>query len=729
MKKELAIIIIILTLAPAIFGILIRDDTRIFTDETPGAKDWAGSYSVLSAQYSFNDYEGHVILRMGGRVREFNALTADEEWSWMPGRVASPNNPTSIDTIDYEGSGKINDVAYISTSKEVTIREGDTESKSDIYWSYQFTDNVHSIRAVDLDGDGRRDDLIVAAGNRIYTFKPADKDGPIDSFQVSITPRIIALADVDSDGENDIVVGTWTTTTNGDEQEVTSGGIVTVYDLSGNRGWSFPQTALNEKVTSIKSYDRDSDGISDDIFVIFTDDSNPDNPDSDLYIVSGGSQVFFTSNVEDVAPADFDMDGIRDDFILLTRTQVFAFDSGTDDTQPSSIGGKSRSDFKTTVDGASPTRFLGVAALSLQTKSGENIYNDAALFSVIKETEDQRAIFFVENLVSEETTTTTSSTTTTTTTSTTTTTLPPQPPTARITGISDGTSVSDGGAYPLSASTSSDPDGQIVSYQWLVDDILRGTNRDFTLNTQGMQTGAHVITLKVTDNDGMVGVTTITVSIAKGNVPPLAKAGDDVAVLKGTLVTLSAEGSSDPDGEIESYEWSENGTVFSLEKTVEKIFSLGKHTITLKVKDNRGAASTDKVVVTVVKENLPPKAVAGDDQTIFEGESVHFSAAASTDPDGKIESFLWQLPDGKIVRKAEFDAKFPAGIHNITLNVTDNKGATASDTLTITVNQMPGTFERIKVTYGTEIKIALLTLVSALFAVIIYLRNRRKGMY
>ncbi|MFV2040374.1 MAG: PKD domain-containing protein, partial [Candidatus Hydrothermarchaeales archaeon] len=568
MKKELAIIITLLTLTPAIFGVLIRDDTRIFTDETPSGKDRAGSYSVLAAQYSFNDYEGHVILRMGGRVREFSAITATEEWSWTPGRVASPNNPTSIDAIDYEGTGNTNDVAYMSTSKEVTIREGETESKSDIYWSYEFTDDVYSLRAVDIDEDGRRDDLIVAAGNRLYTFKPAEKDGPIDSFQVSITPRIIALADVDSDGKNDdIVVGTWTTTTTGDDEEETSGGLITVYDLSGNRGWSFPQTALNQKVTSIDAYDRDSDGRSDDLLVLFTDDSNPDSPESDLYIVAGGSQVFFTSNVEDVAPADFDMDGIRDDFILLTSTQIFAFNSGTSDTQPSAIGGKSRSDFNTTVDGQSPTRFLGVAALSLQTKSGENIYNDAAIFSVIKETEDQRAIFFVENLVSEETTTTTTSTTSTTTT---TTTLLPQPPTARITGISDGTTVSEGSTYPLSASTSSDPDGQIVSYQWLVNDILRGTNKGFSFSSQGLSAGAHIITLKVTDNDGMVGVTTITISIAVGNVPPIAKAGDDAAVLEGAVVILSAEGSSDPDGEIEFYEWSENNTVFSLEQNVEK---------------------------------------------------------------------------------------------------------------------------------------------------------------
>ncbi|MFV2040582.1 MAG: PKD domain-containing protein, partial [Candidatus Hydrothermarchaeales archaeon] len=230
-------------------------------------------------------------------------------------------------------------------------------------------------------------------------------------------------------------------------------------------------------------------------------------------------------------------------------------------------------------------------------------------------------------------------------------------------------------------------------------------------------------------NDAMIGVATITVSIAKGNVPPLAKAGDDVAVLEGAVVTLSAEKSSDPDGEIEFYEWSENETVFSLEKTVEKTFPIGEHTITLKVKDDMGAASTDKVVVTVVKENLPPKAAAGDDLTVFEGESVHLSAAASTDADGTIETYVWQLPDGKIIRKAEFDAKFPAGVHNITLNVTDDKGATASDIVIITVEQMPGTFERIRLKYGLEIRIALLTLVSALFAAVIFLRNRSKGIY
>ncbi|MFQ5800284.1 MAG: PKD domain-containing protein, partial [Candidatus Hydrothermarchaeales archaeon] len=256
------------------------------------------------------------------------------------------------------------------------------------------------------------------------------------------------------------------------------------------------------------------------------------------------------------------------------------------------------------------------------------------------------------------------------------------------------------------------------------------TSEEFTLNTQGFSVGSHVITLKVTDDDGEVGVTTITISLAKANVPPIADAGEDVTVKEGSSVSLSAEGSSDPDGEIESYEWSEGGTVFSLEKNVEKNFSVGVHTITLQVIDDEGASSTDTVVVTVEKENLPPKADAGEDIVVTEGVSVHLSAKGSSDPDGNITSYAWLMPDGKTVTKPEFNVTFPTGKYEVLLNITDDKGAVSVDEITVTVNKRPGTLERIRSKYISEIKITLLTLVALTCSVVIFLRSQReRGLY
>ncbi|MFQ5800881.1 MAG: hypothetical protein ACE5HH_04085, partial [Candidatus Hydrothermarchaeales archaeon] len=72
MRKTLMLLTIILALVPLIFGVVGREDTPIFTDETPGQLDTIGSFSLVPAQYSFNDYAGHLILRMGSWVREFD---------------------------------------------------------------------------------------------------------------------------------------------------------------------------------------------------------------------------------------------------------------------------------------------------------------------------------------------------------------------------------------------------------------------------------------------------------------------------------------------------------------------------------------------------------------------------------------------------------------------------------------------------------------------------------
>jgi hypothetical protein len=490
--------------------------------------DNPGSLNFIPAKYK-SDTLGLVILRMGSRVRGY-FVDGVEKWSWLPLAISTPNNPTAIDTIDFQGDNDLNDVAYISGQKKVTIREGQQEGEADTLWERTFDDDVRSLTSTDYNNDGKVDDLLIAAGQTIYAFNPGS-NSTFGDFSVSDIPYIIASADLDSDGnKDDVVVGTWTEIEGAEEGSTISNGKIRGFSSNGNSLWTFPSTnQIDSKVTNLKAFDRDSDGKENDIIAIFTEIKESGAQESDMYIISGGSEIFSRSDVMDAYPADLDSDEILDDFFLITETQLFAYNSKT---PPTFIDSIKASDFNTSTDGRRPSKFLKVTSYSEQPEDGKNIFNDVAIFSHL--TEEQRVIFFAEDLFSEETTTTTTLTTTTTTS--TTTTLRPQPPTAIITGISDGTTVSEGSTYPLTSASSSDPDGDIVSYQWLVDDVLRGTNREFSFSTQGFSSGAHIITLKVTDNDGMVGVTTITISIAVGNVPPIANAGEDLAVIEETKV-------------------------------------------------------------------------------------------------------------------------------------------------------------------------------------------------
>jgi hypothetical protein len=727
MRKKIALLCIILTLMPVIFGATTFRDTFIFFDETPGEGTPIESLTFIPGKFRADNL-GLVILRMGGRLKGFSAGPKPiEKWSWLPTSIVTPLNPSPIDAIDFQGDGDLNDIAYISGLKKVTIRKGEKEKDAEILWERLFDEKIYSVAANDYDGDTEVDDLIVATEKTIYALNPGT-DQDISSFSIANIPRIIASADLDDDGnKDDVVIGTWTEITGADSLPSISDAKIVGFSSTGNPMWTFTPSNTETKVIYLKAFDRDADGNDDDVIVIFAEEDELGISESDLYVISAGSEIFTKSGAVDASPADFDEDGKLDDFFLITENQLFAYNSKTPPLFLD-INLSSNSDFNSSTDSRTPRKFLKVTSYSEQPEDGKDVFNDIAIFASF--TGKDRTVFFVENLASEEAPTTTTAVPVTTTT----TTLAPQAPSAKITGISEGDILEEETTYPLSASASEDPDGEIVSYRWSVDRVLKvsGPDKlDFTLNTFGLAADKqHTVTLEVTDNDGMNSQDSKSFSIKMGNIPPIAVAGADITVFEGGTIRLSAEESSDPDGETLSFEWSIDGTVFSTKKIEEnKTFPVGVHTIMLKVEDGMGASSTDTMVVRVEKENIPPVADAGDDLIISEGAAVQFSAKASRDPDGNITSYVWMMPDGKTIKKSEFEAKFPLGTFTLLLNVTDDKGATGIDEITIVVEKTPSLVERIRTKFGTEIKITLLTIIALACSIIIFLRTRSKGFY
>ncbi len=92
-------------------------------------------------------------------------------------------------------------------------------------------------------------------------------------------------------------------------------------------------------------------------------------------------------------------------------------------------------------------------------------------------------------------------------------------------------------------------------------------------------------------------------------------------------------------------------------------------------------------------ENVAPTAEAGDGYSGTEGDTITLDGSASTDTDGSIVAYAWDLDndgqyDDATGATATFDAA-TAGSFTVGLRVTDNDGATGSDTTTVTVSQ-PG---------------------------------------
>jgi PKD repeat protein len=84
--------------------------------------------------------------------------------------------------------------------------------------------------------------------------------------------------------------------------------------------------------------------------------------------------------------------------------------------------------------------------------------------------------------------------------------------------------------------------------------------------------------------------------------------------------------------------------------------------------------------------NELPTADAGDAPAAFIGEVLTFDGSASSDPDGFIKHWAWDLGDGQVVEgESVLHIYNQPGLYTVELTVTDDRGATATDTLAISV--------------------------------------------
>jgi PKD repeat protein len=163
--------------------------------------------------------------------------------------------------------------------------------------------------------------------------------------------------------------------------------------------------------------------------------------------------------------------------------------------------------------------------------------------------------------------------------------------------------IPESGNTPLSVNFSSagstDLDGTVVSYFWDFGDGSTSTqaNPEHTYTAPGR----YVATLTVKDNLGVSTITTAAVEATAPNQKPVAKFSVDPPTGRAPLdVTLTSDGSYDPDGALGNFEWhfSDGGTYFG--RTAFHTFSRpGTYTISLTVFDNRGGSGTSVQSIVV----------------------------------------------------------------------------------------------------------------------------------
>ncbi len=186
------------------------------------------------------------------------------------------------------------------------------------------------------------------------------------------------------------------------------------------------------------------------------------------------------------------------------------------------------------------------------------------------------------------------------------------------------------------------------------------------------------------------------------NRPPVARfAYTPSAPVVHQVVTFDGSSSFDPDGTIVEWRWTFEGatTVEARGVQVNVRFTTARtYRVTLTVTDNQGATDSTTQTVEVLAApppppNRPPVAqFTFSPQTPQVNELVTFDGRTSSDPDGTIVQYRWDLNgDGRIdAQGAVIQARYArAGTYTVTLTVVDNQGATASASRTISVGSAP----------------------------------------
>ncbi len=247
-----------------------------------------------------------------------------------------------------------------------------------------------------------------------------------------------------------------------------------------------------------------------------------------------------------------------------------------------------------------------------------------------------------------------------------------------------------------------DTDGTIASYSWSENGTVLASTASFSYTPTTV--GDHTLTLTVTDNDGASATDTVVVTAtAIPNVAPTANAGADTSVQVNSPVTLTGSG-TDTDGTIVSYSWSENGSVLATTASFSYTPSTeGTHTLTLTVTDNDGASATDTVVVTATAiPNVAPTANAGADTSVQVNSPVTLTGSG-TDTDGTIASYRWTENGSVLATTASFSyTPSTEGTHTLTLTVTDNDGASATDDVVVTAT-LPAAYKIVFVSNSTVV--------------------------
>jgi len=203
--------------------------------------------------------------------------------------------------------------------------------------------------------------------------------------------------------------------------------------------------------------------------------------------------------------------------------------------------------------------------------------------------------------------------------------------------------------------------------------------------------GTTVVTWTATDANGNSVTGTQNVTVTATNALPVANAGTAQTVLEGTVVTLDASASSDADGTIVAYAWTQTaGPVVTLNNanTINPTFMAPNVSgdtnllFSLTVTDNDNATDSTNVIVTVQPIAPPADTTA---PVVTPPANLVIEATANPMPVTLGTAMATDNIDGALTPTPNQTGPFNLGLTTITWSATDAASNTGTATQTVTV--------------------------------------------
>ena len=278
-----------------------------------------------------------------------------------------------------------------------------------------------------------------------------------------------------------------------------------------------------------------------------------------------------------------------------------------------------------------------------------------------------------------------------------------RPPVPVIDYPVSGTRLTPDEPVEFSASQSSDPDHDKITYRWM--SSIDGELDTHIAFISRLSEGSHVVTLEVTDSHGSKNTTQIAL-LVKPYLPFLEVRDvyiDNPNPIEKDRLTITAVVYNDGEARADPavVEFVVNDEVV---ETVEENLAIGsKMTFTfhwtaigervfigIRTKIDHDAEPDDELFrsVNITANSLPEIKFTISDTEIEEGKAITFVNNGTADPDGDRMTYLWEFGDGTTSNEVTTMHVFEMpGIYLVNLTVTDKRGGSSIEQYIVTVKE------------------------------------------